>query len=128
MYSPKRWLTKAYSISVPLKLFDPLDYALSIIDTKGVDQTVNRVNLDSCLTDNRTVNVICCRFNEAPDKTMSGLLKLAKDAGLSQRIANETILLILDRESEAENIIDIDEPIGDKFEGREIRAERSRII
>lgn len=121
---PNVGLPKHIRISVPLKLFDPLDYALSIIDTKGVDQTVNRVDLDSCLTDNRTVNVICCRFNEAPDKTMSGLLKLAKDAGLSQRIANETILLILDRESEAENIIDIDEPIGDKFEGREIRAEQ----
>lgn len=121
---PSVGLPKRIRILVPIKLFDQIGYALSVIDTKGVDQTVNRADLDSCLTDNRTVNVICCRFNEAPDKTMSGLLKLAKDAGLSQRIANETILLILDRESEAENTIDIDGPIGDKVEGREIRAEQ----
>lgn len=121
---PSVGLSKHICILVPLKLFDDVDYSLSVVDTKGVDQTVNRADLDSCLTDNRTVSVLCCRFNEAPDKTMSGLLKLAKDAGLNHRIAKETVLLILDRESEAEKVIDIDEPVGDKTEGREIRAEQ----
>lgn len=121
---PSVGLSKHIRILVPVKLFDDINYALSVVDTKGVDQTVNRADLDSCLTDNRTVSVLCCRFNEAPDKTMSGLLKLAKDAGLSHRIAKETVLLILDRESEAEKVIDIDEPVGDKTEGREIRAEQ----
>lgn len=120
---PSVGLPKHIRILVPVRLFDNINYALSVIDTKGVDQTVNRADLDSCLTDNRTVSVLCCRFNEAPDKTMTGLLKLAKDAGLSQRVAKETVLLILDRESEAEKVIDIDEPVGDKTEGREIRAE-----
>ncbi|WP_296030625.1 hypothetical protein [uncultured Alcanivorax sp.] len=122
--NPSVGLPKHIRILVPARLFDKINYALSVIDTKGVDQTVNRADLDDCLTDNRTVSVLCCRFNEAPDKTMSGLLKLAKDAGLSQRSANETVLLILDRESEAEKVIDIDEPVGDKTEGREIRAEQ----
>lgn len=121
---PSVGLSKHICILAPLKLFDDVDYSLSVVDTKGVDQTVNRADLDSCLTDNRTVSVLCCRFNEAPDKTMSGLLKLAKDAGLNHRIAKETVLLILDRESEAEKVIDIDEPVGDKTEGREIRAEQ----
>ncbi|EJI85532.1 hypothetical protein AEST_16280 [Alishewanella aestuarii B11] len=121
---PSVGLSKHICILAPLKLFDDVDFSLSVVDTKGVDQTVNRADLDSCLTDNRTVSVLCCRFNEAPDKTMSGLLKLAKDAGLNHRIAKETVLLILDRESEAEKVIDIDEPVGDKTEGREIRAEQ----
>lgn len=117
-------LSKHIRILVPVRLFNNINYSLSVIDTKGVDQTVNRVDIDSYLTDNRTVSVLCCRFNEAPDKTMSGLLKLAKDAGLSQRVAKETVLLILDRDSEAEKVIDIDEPVGEKTEGREIRAEQ----
>ncbi|MFT2089844.1 ATP-binding protein [Paraglaciecola sp. 2405UD69-4] len=121
---PSVGLPKHIRILVPVRLFEHINYALSVIDTKGVDQTVNRADLDGCLTDNRTVSVLCCRFNEAPDKTMTGLLKLAKDAGLSQRVAKETVLLILDRESEAEKVIDIDEPVGDKIEGREIRAEQ----
>ncbi|MGB2518154.1 hypothetical protein [Shewanella algae] len=121
---PSVGLSKRIRVLVPVGFFDNINYSLSVIDTKGVDQTVNRADLDSCLTDNRTVSVLCCRFNEAPDKTMSGLLKLAKDAGLNQRIAKETVLLILDRDREAEKVIDIDEPIGDKTEGREIRAEQ----
>lgn len=120
---PSVGLSKHIRILVPRRLFDNINYALSVIDTKGVDQTVNRADLDSCLTNNRTVSVLCCRFNEAPDKTMSGLLKLARDAGLSQRVSKETVLLILDRKSEAEKVIDIDEPVGDKIEGREIRTE-----
>lgn len=121
---PRVGLSKHIRILVPERFFDNIDYTLSVVDTKGVDQTVNRTDLDSCLTNNRTVSVLCCRFNEAPDKTMSGLLKLAKDAGLNQRVAKEIILLILDRESEAENVIDIDEPVGDKAEGREIRTDQ----
>lgn len=121
---PSVGLSKHIRILVPERLFNNINYSLSVIDTKGVDQTVNRADLDSYLTDNRTVSVLCCRFNEAPDKTMSGLLKLAKDAGLSQRVAKETVLLILDRDSEAEKVIDIDEPVGEKTEGREIRAEQ----
>lgn len=121
---PSVGLPKHIRVLVPAKLFENINYTLSVIDTKGVDQTVNRADLDGCLTDNRTVSVLCCRFNEAPDKTMSGLLKLAKDAGLSQRVSKETVLLILDRENEAEKVIDIDEPVGEKNEGREIRAEQ----
>lgn len=121
---PSVGLSKHIRILVPVRLFNTINYSLSVIDTKGVDQTVNRADLDSYLTDNRTVSVLCCRFNEAPDKTMAGLLKLAKDAGLSQRVAKETVLLILDRDSEAEKVIDIDEPVGEKTEGREIRAEQ----
>lgn len=120
---PNVGLAKRITITVPQPLFNDLDYSLKVADTKGVDQTVNRQDLDNCFTDNRTVSVICCRFNDAPDKTMSGLLKNAKEAGLSGRLAKETVLLILDRDNEAAEVIDIDEAVGDKGEGREIRSD-----
>ncbi|MCK5356248.1 MAG: hypothetical protein KAJ63_14105 [Methyloprofundus sp.] len=69
-------LAKRIVISIPESVFSNLDYSLSVVDTKGVDQTVNRQDLDCCFTNNRMVSVICCRFNEAPDKTMSGLLEM----------------------------------------------------
>lgn len=116
-------LAKRIVITVPMPLFDGIDYSLVVADTKGVDQTVNRKDLDDCFTDSRTVSVISCRFNDAPDKTMSDLLKNAVDAGLASRIEDETVLLVLDRDNEAENVIDIDEAIGDKSEGRDIRCD-----
>jgi hypothetical protein len=116
-------LAKRIVITVPIPLFDGINYSLVVADTKGVDQTVSRKDLDDCFTDSRTVSVISCRFNDAPDKTMSDLLKNAVDAGLASRIEGETVLLILDRDNEAENVIDIDEAIGDKSEGRDIRCD-----
>ncbi|WP_010319479.1 hypothetical protein, partial [Vibrio ordalii] len=97
------------------------DFDLTFVDTKGVDQTVNRNDLDNCLTDNRTICVLCSRFNDAPDKTVVGVLKQAKDAGLVNRVNTESLILVLDRDNEPEQVIDIDEPIDDKDEGREIR-------
>ena len=55
---------------------------------------------------------------------MSTLLRSAKQAGLGQRIIPETVLLVLDRKGEAADITDIDGPVGDKTEGREIRQEQ----
>ena len=121
---PNVSLSKRIQIRLPTKQLSSSGYALSVVDTKGVDQTVNRVDLDSCLTDSRTISVLCSRFNEAPDKTIIGLLKLAKAAGLSHKISQEVVLLILDRGEEAAQVIDVDEPVGDKDEGREIRAEQ----
>lgn len=117
-------LAKDIKIFTPQSLFNDLDYDLSVVDTKGVDQTVNRQDLDKCLTDDRTVSVICSRFNDAPDKTTVEILKNAKEAGLTDRIFGEIILLILDRNNEAEDVIDIDEAVGDKVEGREIRLDQ----
>lgn len=121
---PSVGLAKRIVITVPQIFFNDIEYDLNVIDTKGIDQTVNRQDIDMCLTNNRTISVICSRFNDAPDKTMSTLLENAKAAGLTTRIAQETILLILDREQEAENTIDIDATVGDKDDGREIRKDQ----
>jgi len=121
---PQVSLAKHITIFTPQPLFGSnLDCSIRVVDTKGIDETVNREDLDKCLTDDHTVSVICCRFDNAPDNTMRSLLKNIKSAGLENRIKNETVLLILDRENEAKKAINGDEPIDDKDEGREIRAE-----
>ena len=121
-------LAKRIIISIPAPLFKQnMDFSIVVVDTKGVDETVNRQDLDSCLTDRRTVSVLCSKLPDAPDKTMSAMLRNAKQAGLSQRISKETALLVLDRKGEAASITDIDGPVGDKTEGREIRQDQMEV-
>lgn len=117
-------LAKKISIELECINWEHPDFELTFLDTKGVDQTVNRRDLDNCLTDNRTVSVLCSRFNDAPDTTTAGVLKQAKDAGLINRVNSESLILVLDRDNEPEQIIEIDEPVNDKDEGREIRREQ----
>jgi hypothetical protein len=100
------------------------EFSVSVVDTKGVDLTVNRQDLDACATNDRTLSVLCTRFNDAPDKSSEEILKNNITAGLYNRIAAETVMLVLDRTGEAEDVIEFDEAIGDKDEGRELRSEQ----
>lgn len=121
---PDVGLAKRIIMTIPHPMFEGIDYTLNVVDTKGVDNTVNRRDLDECLTNDKTVSVICSSFNDAPNKSMVDLLKGAKESGLVDRINSEIILLILDRAGEAENIMGASDTVEDKEEGREVREEQ----
>jgi len=121
---PKVGLAKKIILVIPYSNLETEDISLTVVDTKGVDQTVNRIDLDLCITNDRVVSVLCTRFNDAPDKTTVGVLDNALRAGLKGRLQAETVVLVLDREGEANDVIDVDEAVGDKIEGREIRGEQ----
>ncbi len=95
---------------------------LSIIDTKGIDQTANREDIDSQLKNTRNISILCTKFNDAPDKVTETLLTHMKKSGLIDYIEERVIILVLDRDGEAENMPDLDEP--DQEEGRYIREEQ----
>ncbi|HIF9380377.1 TPA: hypothetical protein ACX6RR_000165 [Photobacterium damselae] len=121
---PNVGLAKKITLYVPFINNLDNNLQLTFIDTKGVDQTVNRVDLDECLTDTKTISVFCSRFNDAPDQTCSKMIDSAIQAGLKPRLNDESSLLILDRVGEAEDVMDYDEAVGDKEDGRDIKAEQ----
>lgn len=117
-------LAKKITLFIPeLKITEDA-FTITFIDTKGVDQTVNRVDLDQCLTDDKTISIFCSRFNDAPDQTCSKMIDSALNAGLKPRLSDESMLLVLDRAGEAEDVMDYDEAVGDKEDGRDIKAEQ----
>ncbi|WP_318439364.1 hypothetical protein [Photobacterium leiognathi] len=121
---PNVGLAKRITLYVPSLRHTEDSFSITFVDTKGVDQTVNRVDLDQCLTNDKTVSVFCSRFNDAPDQTCSKMIDSAIQAGLKPRLNDESVLLILDRAGEAEDVMDYDEAVGDKEDGRDIKAEQ----
>ncbi|AXJ00006.1 hypothetical protein CYPRO_0722 [Cyclonatronum proteinivorum] len=120
-------LAKKINIYIKGPLLDLSDLDISILDTKGIDQTSNRTDLDECLNDERTLNIFCSRFNDAPDKATTGIIELAVNSGINDdRLNNEAMILVLDRNDEAEKVLFGDEEAGDKEDGREIRKESIR--
>ncbi len=95
---------------------------LSFLDTKGVDETANRQDIENQLKDSRTISILCTSFNDAPDKVTTDILRYMKNSGLTKYISKRIIILVLDRNGEAESIADLEEP--DLDEGREIRKEQ----
>lgn len=57
------------------------DVEVSIVDTKGIDETVARADLERHIGASHTVLVLCCGFNEAPGKEATDLLRRASEAG-----------------------------------------------
>ena len=95
---------------------------ISILDTKGVDETANRKDIENQLKNPRTISILCTSFNDAPDKVSTDILRYMKDSGLSKYIEKRVTILVLDKKGEAESIADLDEP--DLEEGRDIRKEQ----
>ena len=58
------------------------DVEVKIVDTKGVDETVARSDLENHMGASHTVLVLCSGFNEAPGKEALDLLRRARDAGI----------------------------------------------
>ena len=120
---PLRWMRKTFfminngrrsdialpqliDIVVPDDVLSEATYELSLVDTKGVDQTAVRPDLDSRLRDPRTLTVLCTRFNEAPGPTMQRFLEHARETLPAGIFKERVLLLVLPRPDEARAVKD----------------------
>jgi hypothetical protein len=93
-------LPSMIEVIVPEPVFASKELPLKLIDTKGVDQTAERQDLECHFDDPRTLVVLCTRFNDSPDIATQTLLQRAKEGGVRD-IEPKTVLLVLPRPDEA---------------------------
>ena len=81
--NPEFTIPKRIYVSVDGPLIaDVKDVEVRIVDTKGIDETVARADLEKHMGASHTVLVLCSGFNEAPGKEATDLLQRAKEAGM----------------------------------------------
>lgn len=97
---PEFTLPKRIEVVVPKPLIDAGDLSVRLIDTKGIDRTAARADLENLLDDPHTVAILCSGFNNAPAAEARLLLERAKEAGV-RGLAVQAALLALPRPSEA---------------------------
>lgn len=97
---PDFTLPKRIEVVVPTPLLDTPDLTVRIIDTKGIDRTATRPDLEIHLDDPHTVAVLCSGFNNAPAAETRLLLERAIEGGVRSLGTNST-LLVLPRPNEA---------------------------
>lgn len=93
-------LPKRIEVVVPNPLLGDIGVSARIIDTKGIDRTAARADLETHLDDPHTLAVLCTGFNNAPAAELRLLLERAKEAGVRSLDLNVT-LLALPRNHEA---------------------------
>nr|ACB12952.1 putative XRE family transcriptional regulator [Thauera sp. E7] len=140
--SPKAWLRDTFSsinngrnpeftlprrieVVVPEKLLDTSDLTIRFIDTKGIDRTAAREDIEVHLDDPHTLAVLCTNFNNAPAAEARLLLERAKEAGVRTLEVNAS-LLVLPRPGEALAMKDdaTSTPVESADEGYELKAEQ----
>ncbi len=94
-------LPKRVDITIPRSPLNILEYEIEVIDTKGVDQTALRPDLQACIDNPRTITVLCSKFNDAPGTSAQTLIEHLKKAGQSTVLTERVKLLVLPRPMEA---------------------------
>lgn len=93
-------LPKRLEVVVPNSLLGTPDLLIRILDTKGIDRTVARADLENHLDEPHTLVVLCSGFNDAPAAAARLLLERATEAGV-RSLATRAALLVLPRPNEA---------------------------
>ena len=97
---PDFTLPNRIEIIVPQPLLGKTDLSIHFIDTRGIDRTAARADLESRLDEPHTLALLCSSFNDAPSAATHFLLERARQAGV-RRLERNTALLVLPRSNEA---------------------------
>lgn len=97
---PEFTLPRRIEVIVPDQLLGKSAVMVRIVDTKGIDQTAARADLEGHLDEPHTLAILCSGFNDAPAAAPRLLLERAKDAGI-RTLQTHTALLVLPRPNEA---------------------------
>lgn len=97
---PEFTLPRRIEVVIPATLLQADDLSVRFIDTKGIDRTAARADLESLLDDPHTLTVLCSGFNNAPAAEARLLLERAKEAGV-RGLIEKAALLVLPRPNEA---------------------------
>jgi transcriptional regulator with XRE-family HTH domain len=93
-------LPNRIEIIVPQQLLGETDLSIRFIDTRGIDRTAARADLERRLDEPHTLALLCSSFNDAPAAAARLLLERAKQAGV-RRLERNAALLVLPRATEA---------------------------
>lgn len=91
-------------VDAPMILSDG-SVEVSIVDTKGIDETVARADLEKHIGASHTVLVLCSGFNEAPGTEATNLFRRASEAGIVGETL-EGVVLGLPKFDEALQMLD----------------------
>ncbi|CAH7419102.1 hypothetical protein VCHA53O466_50359 [Vibrio chagasii] len=78
---------------------------LSVFDTKGLDEQVNRKDIDIHIGNQSSACFFCTTFNDAPDEATRAIIKRAINVGNSERLFSKSSVIALERNNESRDVL-----------------------
>ncbi len=97
---PEFSIPKRIEITVPQLILGEDSLSIRIVDTKGIDRTAERRDLEEHLSAPNTIVILCSSFNAAPSISVQQLLERAKK-GRVVNLQTKVAVLALPRPGEA---------------------------
>ena len=123
---PEFSLPNRIEIKVPQSILAEESLSVRIVDTKGIDDTAEREDLESHFREPNTVVILCSWFNEAPSPSVQQLLKRGVE-GQFPDLGDKVAILPLPRQGEALAVKDDQgfavEAVADGYELKNDQAE-----
>ena len=91
---PEFSIPKRIDITVPVEILGEEALSICLVDTRGIDITAERADLDAHFKETGTVMVLCSSFNDAPETELQQLLRLAVAGGVADVEAKAGILVL----------------------------------
>ncbi len=121
-------LPKRIEVIVPHPILEEESLSIRFVDTKGIDGTAEREDLEFHLNEANSIAVLCSRFNDAPSSSVQQLLDRAIQ-GQFPDLETKAAVLILPRPEEALAVkTDQGESAEDAEEGYDLKGEQARMI
>ena len=119
-------IPKRVEIVVPRPILDKESPSIRLIDTKGIDRTAERADLENLFSEANTVLVMCSTFNAAPSPSVQQLLTRARDGSFAD-IEGKGVVLALPRDHEALAVKDDDGVSAESTEdGYELKRDQAQ--
>lgn len=124
---PEVSLPKHIDVLVPHRILSEEFLNIRLVDTKGIDKTAEREDLEAHFYDPNAVVVLCSAFNEAPSPSVQQLLTRAK-AGNIRDLDSKAAVLVLPRPDEALAVKDDSgEPADTVEDGYELKGDQAKM-
>lgn len=93
-------MPKRIDITVPSEILGEETLSICLVDTRGIDGTAERTDLEVRFKESGTVMVLCSSFNNAPESELQQLLRLAVAGGVAD-VGNKAAILALPHPGQA---------------------------
>ena len=119
---PEFSLPRRVEVILPQRILGEELLSIRVVDTKGIDGTAERADLEVHLNEPNTLAVLCSSFNEAPAPTLQQLLERAVRARFPD-LETKSAILVLPHSGQA---LDVKDDLGDKVRSTSEGYQRKR--
>ena len=121
-------LPRRIEVMIPEPILKEKSLSIRFVDTKGIDGTAEREDLEHHFNDANSIAVLCSRFNDAPSTSAQQLLNRAVQGQIPD-LKTKAAVLVLPRAEEALAVkTDQGEYAEDKEDGYDLKGDQAKMI